>query len=50
MTAPISKAACAQAVKDAEAQYKIDNGACSSLAGSAKDACASDAKARYGKR
>jgi hypothetical protein len=35
MTAPISKASYTQAVKDADAQYKIDKDACSSLSGNA---------------
>ncbi len=37
MTAPISKASYTQAVKDADAQYKSDKDACSSLSGNAKD-------------
>jgi hypothetical protein len=46
MTAPISKASYTQAVKDADAQYKIDNDACSSLAGNAKDICVAEAKGK----
>jgi hypothetical protein len=46
MTAPISKASYTQAVKDADAQYKIDNGACASLSGNAKDICVAEAKGK----
>ena len=46
MTAPISKASYTQAVKDADAQYKIDNGACTSLSGNAKDICVAEAKGK----
>jgi hypothetical protein len=45
-TAPISKASYTQAVKDADAQYKIDKDACASLSGNAKDICVAEA---YGK-
>jgi hypothetical protein len=44
MTAPISKASYTQAVKDADAQYKIDKDACASLSGNAKDICVAEAK------
>jgi hypothetical protein len=47
MTAPMSKASYTQAVKDADAQYKIDKDACSSLSGNAKDICAAEAKGKY---
>jgi hypothetical protein len=46
MTAPISKASYTQAVKDADAQYKIDKDACASLSGNAKDICAAEAKGK----
>src|ERR1700687_5877477 len=46
MTAPMSKASYTQAVKDADAQYKIDNDACSSLSGNAKDICVAGAKGK----
>src|SRR5512132_2916659 len=46
MTAPISKASYTQAVKDADAQYKIDKEACSSLNGNAKDICVAEAKGK----
>jgi hypothetical protein len=46
MTAPISKASYTQAVKDADAQYKIDKDACSSLSGNAKDICVAEAKGK----
>ena len=46
MTAPISKATYTQAVKDADAQYKIDKDACSSLSGNAKDICVAEAKGK----
>jgi hypothetical protein len=41
--APMSKADYTQAVKDADAQYKIDKKACASLSGNAKDICAAEA-------
>src|ERR1700693_4708746 len=47
MTAPISKASYTQAVKDADAQYKIDKDACSSLSGNAKDICVAEAKGKH---
>jgi hypothetical protein len=43
---PMSKASHAQALKDADAQYKIDKDACSSLSGNAKDICAAEAKGK----
>ena len=46
MTAPISKASYAQAVKDADAQYKIDKHACSSLSDNAKDICLAEANGK----
>jgi hypothetical protein len=46
ITAPISKASYTQAVKDADAQYKIDKEACSSLSGNAKDICVAEAKGK----
>jgi len=46
MTAPISKASYTQAVKDADAQYKIDKDACASLAGNTKDICVAEAKGK----
>ena len=46
MTAPMSKASYTQAVKDADAQYKIDKDACSSLSGNAKDICVAEAKGK----
>ena len=45
--APMSKANYTQALKDADAQYKIAKGACASLAGNAKDICAADATGRH---
>jgi len=47
MTAPISKASYTQAVKDADAQYKIAKDACASLSGNAKDICVAEAKGKY---
>jgi predicted extracellular nuclease len=46
MTAPISKASYTQAVKDADAQYKMDKDACASLSGNAKDICVAEAKGK----
>jgi hypothetical protein len=46
MSAPISKANYSQAVKDADAQYKIDKDACASLSGNAKDICVAEAKGK----
>jgi hypothetical protein len=43
---PMSKASHAQALKDAEAQYKIDKDACSSLSANAKDICVAEAKGK----
>jgi hypothetical protein len=40
---PMSKADYNQALKDADAQYKIEKKACASLAGNAKDICAAEA-------
>jgi hypothetical protein len=44
--APITKDQYDKAVKDAEAQYKTDQAACSSRTGNAKDLCIADAKGR----
>jgi hypothetical protein len=44
--APITKDQYDKAVKDAEAQYKTDQDACSSRTGNAKDLCIADAKGR----
>jgi len=46
MTTPMSKASYTQAVKDADAQYKIDKDACSSLPGNTKDICVAEAKGK----
>ena len=43
---PMSKEGYAAAKKDADAQYKIDNDACSSLSGNAKDICVAGAKGK----
>ena len=43
---PMSQANYNQAKKDADAQYKGDSGACSSLSGNAKDICAAEAKGK----
>ena len=43
---PISKETYTQAKKDADAQYKIDKDACSSLSGNAKDICVAEAKGK----
>ena len=48
MTAPISKATYTQAVKDADAQYKIAKDACGSLSGNANDICVAEAKGKAG--
>jgi hypothetical protein len=40
---PMSKAEYTQAIKDADAQYKIDKKACASLSGNTKDICAAEA-------
>jgi len=45
-SSPMSKANYTQAKKDADAQYKIDKGACSSLSGNAKDICVAEAKGK----
>ncbi len=45
-TTSMSKEGYALAKKNADAQYKIDNDACSSLSGNAKDICAADAKGK----
>ena len=42
----MSKEGYALAKKNADAQYKIDNDACSSLSGNAKEICAADAKGK----
>jgi len=44
--APISKDAFDVAVKNAEAQYKLDKDACSSRAGNAKDVCLAEASGK----
>jgi hypothetical protein len=44
--APISKDAYDQAVKNAEAQYKMDKDACSSRSGNAKDICLAEANGK----
>ena len=41
--APMPKADYTQALKDADAQYKLDSKACASLAKNAKDICAAEA-------
>ena len=46
VTAPLSKEAYATANKNADAQYKTDQAACTSLSGNAKDICAAEAKAK----
>jgi len=43
---PVSKAAYEQARNDADAQYKLDKQACSSLAGNANDVCVAEAKGK----
>ena len=43
---PMSKDNYAMAKKNADAQYKIDNDACSSLNGNAKDICVAEAKGK----
>jgi len=43
---PISKANYDQAVKDADAQYKVAKQTCSSLSGNAKDICLAEAKGK----
>jgi hypothetical protein len=43
---PMSKDSYTTAKKNADAQYKIDNDACSSLSGNAKDICAAAAKGK----
>jgi len=45
-TASMTKDGYAQAKKDADAQYKIDKNACSSLSGNAKDICIAEAKGK----
>ena len=45
-TASMTKDGYAQAKKDADAQYKIDKNACSSLSGNAKDICVTEAKGK----
>jgi hypothetical protein len=44
--APMSKDAYAQAKTNADAQYKIDNDACSTRSGNAKDICVAEAKGK----
>ena len=46
VVAPISKDAYDLAVKNAEAQYKMDKDACSSRGGNAKDICLADANGK----
>ena len=43
---PTSKANYDQAVKDADAQYKVAKQTCSSLSGNAKDICLAEAKGK----
>ena len=43
---PMSKDAYTLAKKNADAQYKLDNEACSSLSGNAKDICVAEAKGK----
>jgi hypothetical protein len=43
---PASKATYDQAVKDADAQYKVAKQTCSSLSGNAKDICLAEAKGK----
>jgi hypothetical protein len=43
---PTNKDARAMAVKNAEAQYKMDKAACDALSGNAKDICVEDAKGK----
>jgi membrane-associated HD superfamily phosphohydrolase len=45
-TASMTKDGYTQAKKDADAQYKIDKDACSSLSGNAKDICIAEAKGK----
>ncbi len=45
-SASMSKEGYALAKKNADAQYKIDNDACSSLSGNAKDICVAEAKGK----
>src|ERR1700693_5600857 len=45
-TAPITKDAYDLAVKNADAQYKMDKDACSSRSGNAKDVCLADANGK----
>jgi hypothetical protein len=44
---PMSKNSYTMAKESAEAQYKVDNEACSPLSGIAKDICAAEAKGKY---
>jgi hypothetical protein len=46
MSAPISKVTYTQAVKDADAQYKVDKEACATFSGNAKDICLAEAKGK----
>jgi hypothetical protein len=45
--APMSKANYTQAIKDADAQYKIAKSACASLSGNSKDICVAEAKGKH---
>ena len=45
-TASMTKDGYVQAKKDADAQYKLDKNACSSLSGNAKDICIAEAKGK----
>src|SRR6202140_3568299 len=45
-SAPVSKDSYTMAKTNADAQYKIDKDACSSLSGNAKDICAAEAKGK----
>jgi hypothetical protein len=44
---PMSKNSYIMAKENADAQYKVDNEACSPLSGNAKDICAAEAKGKY---
>jgi hypothetical protein len=46
-SAPMSKDGYTTAKNNADAQYKTDGNACSSLAGNAKDICVAEAKGRH---
>lgn len=46
MSTPMTKDNYTMAKTNADAQYKIDNDACSSLKGNAKDVCVAEAKGK----